>query len=312
MGGSGGGFLYGYKPDEIKPMVEEAAIRTRNEEFEAEVSERLNELLVAYNDRDVETTHRYLDQIKELLQEDIEGTVEVRFGGSITKRTYVDGLSDVDCLVHLKDPDLQSMSPREVLQYFKEKIEQRLGRLVDVSVGNLAVTVKYPDGTEIQLLPAVHGETGLVIPSSRGDQWSNIIRPEIFAERLTEVNQSCNNKMVPTIKLVKGILNNILSPEHNLTGYHVESLALEIFKTYTGKMTAKAMTEHFFNRAKDLVTHNIRDRTGQSIHVDDYLGNENSGLRQAVSDNLDKISREFTNANTRTEASTWLAAIGES
>ena len=310
MGGTGG-FLYRYKPDQIKPMVEEAATRARSEEFEVEVSERLNELLIEYNDRDVEKIRRYLDKIRELLQEDIEGTLDLRFGGSISKHTYVDGLSDVDCLVHLKDPALQSMSPKEVLQYFKEKIEQRLGRLVDVSVGNLAVTIEYPDGSKIQLLPAINRGAGVVIPASRGDTWSNVIRPYRFAERLTEVNQACNNKVIPAIKLVKGIINRLLPEEHHLTGYHIESLAIEVFKTYTGRITIKAIVERFFERAKDLVMHNIKDKTGQSVHVDDYLGGENSRLRQAISNDLDNISREIKNANTQAETSAWLEAIGE-
>lgn len=310
MGGSGG-FFYRYKPDQIKPMVEEAAIKTRTEEFEVEVSDRLNELLIEYNDRDVEKIRSYLDKIKELLQEDIVGTVDLRFGGSITKRTYVDGLSDVDCLVHLKDPALQSMSPKDVLQYFKEKIEQRLGRFVDVSVGNLAVTIEYPDGTKIQLLPAIDRGAGVVIPASRGNTWSNVIHPDRFAERLTEVNQACNSKVVPAIKLVKGITNKLLPEKHHLTGYHIESLAIEVFKTYTGRMTIKAMVERFFEGAKDLVMHTIKDKTGQSVHVDDYLGGENSRLRQTISNDLDNISRKIKNANTRAETSAWLEAIGE-
>lgn len=311
MGGSGG-FFHGYtNTNRIKQMVEQAAAKTRSEAVEIEVAERLNELLVEYNDRNAEKIGLYLNKIKELLQEDIEGTLDLRFGGSISKHTYVDGLSDVDCLVHLKDPQLESMSPRQVLEYFREKLEQRLGKLVKVSIGDLTVTVEYLDGTKIQLLPAIKRGAGLVIPASRGDRWSNIIRPDRFAERLTEVNQACNGKVVPTIKLVKAIINRLLPDERRLTGYHVESLAIEIFKSYTGSTTIKSMIERFFDRAKDLVMRNIRDKTGQSVNVDDYLGSENSGLRQVISYDLDNISRNIKNANAQAEASSWLAAIGE-
>lgn len=311
MGGSGG-FFHGYTdPNRIKQMVEQVAARTRSEAFETEVSEELNALLVEYNDRNVERIRFYLDRIEELLQEDIEGTVGLHFGGSISKHTYVDGLSDVDCLVHLKDPVLQSMSPREVLEYFKEKIEQRLGRRVKVGVGDLTVTVEYPDGTKIQLLPAIKRGTGLVIPSSGGARWSDIIRPDRFADRLTQVNQACNGKVVPAIKLVKAIINKLLPEQRRLTGYHVESLAIEAFKAYTGSTTIKAMIERFFERAKDLISRNIRDKTGQSVHVDDYLGSENSDLRQAIAHDFDNISRNIKNANAQAETSAWLEAIGE-
>ena len=312
MGGSGGGFFYGETDtNKIKEMVEEARTRTRGEAYETEVSERLNELLVEYNDRDVERIRFYLDTIKGLLQEDIEGTVDLRFGGSIQKRTYVDGLSDVDCLVQLKDPQLESMSPRGVLEYFRQKMEQHLGRLAKVSVGDLAVTVEYPDGTKIQLLPAIRKGAGLVIPAGRGDQWSNIIRPDRFAARLTEVNQGCNGKVVPVIKLAKAAISKLLPEEYPLTGYHTESLAIEAFKSYTGSTTIKAMMEHFFERVKDLVKRNIRDRTGQSVHVDDYLGGENSSIRDVISNHLDDISRNIKNANAQSSVSEWIAAIGE-
>lgn len=311
MGGSGG-FFRGYTDtNQLKQMVEQAAAKTRSETVEIEVAERLDELLIEYNDRDAEKIRAYLNKIKELLQEDIEGTIDLRFGGSISKHTYVDGLSDVDCLVHLKDPQLESMSPQQVLQYFREKIEQRLGKLVQVSIGDLAVTVEYPDGTKLQLLPTVKRGAGLIIPTSRGNTWSNIIHPDKFAERLTEVNQACNGKVVPTIKLVKAITNRLIPEEHRLTGYHIESLAIEIFKSYSGSITIKSMIERFFERAKDLIMRNIRDKTGQSVNVDGYLGSENSGLRQAISHDLENISRNIMNANTQADASSWLEAIGE-
>ena len=72
------------------------------------------------------------------------------------------------------------------------------------------------------------------------------------------------------------------------------------------------MIEHFFDRSKELVMRNIKDRTGQSVHVDDYLGSENSSLRKAISGDLDKISRQISNANSQGETTKWLAAVGES
>jgi tRNA nucleotidyltransferase (CCA-adding enzyme) len=311
MGGSGG-FFHGYTDmDKIKEMVEEARTKTKSESYETEVSEKLNELLVEFNNRDTDKIHSHLDTIKSLLEQDIDGTVELRFGGSVSKHTYVDGLSDIDCLVLLKDPQLASMSSQQVLQYFQEKIIQRLGKNGNVSIGNLAVTIEYQDGTKIQLLPAIKIGSGFVIPATSGTQWSKIIRPDKFATRLTIVNQICNGKVVPAIKLVKAIIYKLLPKEQCLTGYHIESIAIEAFKSYSGPMTTKAITEHFFEKAKDLVKQNIRDRTGQSVNVDDYLGNEGSTLRIAISNSLDQISRNINSANARADITAWLSMFEE-
>ena len=311
MGGSGGGFFRGLPSRDIKDLLEEASSRTRNESYEGEIANKLNQLLVDYNSRDPEKTNSYLDVIKRLLEQDIEGSIDLKFGGSISKHTYVDGLSDVDCLVLLKDQKLTDLSPREVLDYFKKELEATLQGYREVEAGSMAVTVSYPDDTIIQLLPAIRKGPGFMIPSSRrANQWSNVIRPEKFAGYLTRVNQRCNGKLVPTIKLVKGALAKLLG-EHVLSGYHIESLAIEIFKTYEGSATLKAMAERFFDRAKDLIKKPINDRTGQSLHVDDYLGTTNSAERYGISGEFDRISRTMRNANRDSSITGWLAAIGE-
>lgn len=311
MGGSGGSFFRGLRSKDIKELFEQASSSTRNEAYESKLAEILSELLVEYNERDVDNINAHLSTIRDLLHEDIEGSIDLRFGGSIRKHTYVDGLSDIDCLVYLRDPELENMSPRQVLEYFSGKLSSGLRGYSEISIGNLAVTVKYPDGTTIQLLPAIRKGTGFVIPSSRrANEWSGVVRPEKFADYLTRVNQRCNGKVIPTIKLVKGAMQKSLE-EHQVSGYHIESLAIEIFKAYEGSTTLKAMLERFFDRAKNIVRRPIRDRTGQSIHVDDYLGNENSDLREAISEQFDLISRQMRNANRQSSVSEWLAAIGE-
>lgn len=311
MGGSSGGFFRGLPSRDIKDLLEEASSRTRNESYEGEIANKLNQLLVDYNSRDPEKTNSYLDVIKRLLEQDIEGSIDLKFGGSISKHTYVDGLSDVDCLVLLKDQELADLSPQEVLNYFKKELRVKLKGYRDIEVGNMAVTIIYTDNTIIQLLPAIRKGPGFVIPSSRrANQWSQIIRPEKFADYLTRVNQRCSGKLVPTIKLVKGALAKLLG-EHVLSGYHIESLAIEAFKTYEGSTTLKTMVERFFDRAKDLIKKPIKDRTGQSLRVDDYLGTANSAERNRCSEEFDRISRTLRNANRQPLIKDWLTAIGE-
>lgn len=312
MGGSGGTIFFSPKVEigNLQRRLRVSEDKTKDESYEQELAGRVNELLVQYNDRDVDKIGSYLETIREVLQEDSEGTIDLRFGGSIQKRTYVDGLSDIDCLVLLKDPELVSQTPKEVLNSFTAKLGDRLKNVEAVSVGNLATTIRYEDGTEIQLLPAIRKGSGYAISSARGDNWSSIIRPEKFASTLTKTNQDFGGKVVPTIKLVKAALAN-LSQKYQLTGYHVESLAIEAFKSYQGPKATKHMLEHFFERAQVLVLKHVKDKTGQSLNVDDYLGPEDSSLRKAVSTEMNRISRRMKNANAVGLSSEWLRAIGE-
>jgi len=312
MGGSGGSrFFPGpVNVERLKGKFRESEARTIDQAYESEVQRRLSELLAEYNDRDEGKTNAYLERIKKLLEEDIDGSLDLRFGGSVQKHTYVDGLSDVDCLVFLKDPELSKMIPKEVLNYFQAKLRERLRAAGEVTVGNLAVTVTYQDGTKIQLLPAIKKGAGLVISDGRGKEWSGIIRPDKFAGKLSEVNEACGWKVVPTIKLAKAAIYNMLG-EGRLSGYHIESIAIEAFKSYQGTKTTKAMLLHFFDKAKDLVKVNIKDKTSQSVHVDDYLGPENNTARRVISSELDRISRRLKNADAIGSVSQWMKAIGE-
>jgi hypothetical protein len=108
----------------------------------------------------------------------------------------------------------------------------------------------------------VRQDNKLAISSASGQQWSRI-SPEAFFKKLSEVNARQGSKVVPCIKMVKGVIDGF--PEsHKLRGYHVESLAIEAFKGYQGPQNTKAMIEHFFNFASERVLQPIQ--IGQDNH----------------------------------------------
>lgn len=309
MGGSGGGSTARYDPQRIKDLIRSAEDRTRDTGYETEVSGELADLLATYNDRDVDTIAARLDEIKELLEDDIEGSVDLHFGGSVEKHTYVDGLSDVDSLVFLRDEELESSSPREVLARFRDILADRLTDPVDIRQGEMAVTVTYPDDSELQLLPAIRTASGMRVAASGGLEWSRVVRPDAFATRLTDANRATSQKLVPTIKLAKGAIAQ-LPKDQKLSGYHVESLAVRIFDSYSGPKTHKAMMTHFFEQASEVVLSPVKDITGQSEQVDHYLGPRGSRRRTAVSASLNRIARRMKNADAAGSVEAWLRAIG--
>jgi hypothetical protein len=236
----------------------------------------------------------------------IEGTLDPILGGSVRKHTYVDGISDIDTLVILRDPELRSLSPQEVLAYFLQRAQSELSGW-EISRGTIAITFRKED-LEIQALPAVQEAGETRIPSARGDRWSKI-NPQTFLRKLAETNRRFGGKVVPVIKLAK-IINSQQPAALQLTGYHVESLAIEAFKAYSGPLNPKAMLEHFFDACRSLVLITIRDKTGQSVHVDSYLGPASSKSRKEVSAALDRIHRRMMNADTLRSEEQWLEPFG--
>ena len=109
-----------------------------------------------------------------------------RFGGSISRHTYVDGLSDVDVLLTVNDSSLSGQAPRVVIQKMAELIQKRMPQ-TKVSKGDLAVTVKYSDNHEIQVLPAIRTKSGVRIANPSRNQWSGVLHPERFAQKLIPV-----------------------------------------------------------------------------------------------------------------------------
>lgn len=307
-GGGGGGPFVGRSPSELAQQVRRTEDATTIREFETRLGILLGGKLASANSRDVEKVSDRLEEIKEALVGPLENSIDSMFGGSVAKHTYVDGMSDVDSLLILDDSTLEGSRPSEAISEVAEIIRGEIGHEAEVKTGKLAVTVFYEDGMQLQLLPAFRFGDGLKVPSSRHDDWSGIM-PEKFQRALTRRNEECGGKLVPTIKLAKAVIGNL--PEtQRLTGYHVESLAISAFRSYDGTKTTAAMLPVFFEKARELVLSPIKDSTGQSVHVDAYLGNPNSTERQAASHLLNRIAKRMRNASALQSTDQWEALFG--
>ena len=294
MGGSGGGFFSGTaKPEDLARRTREAEARTHDDAFETKVEAVLGSALAEFNDRDTQAAQSVFESVTRDIGTDIEGTVDLLFGGSVSRHTYVDGLSDVDALVLMDRTSLKGESPAMLQQLLANTLRNRYPRSV-VSVGALAVTLEH-QGLTFQLLPALRHGDRFKIAAADGKGWSRI-DPAGFAQALSRANKALDGKLVPCIKLAKAIVAG--EPEkRRLTGYHTESLAIAIFKGYTGSRTPKAMLRHLFEKASGQVMMPITDSTGQSVNVDEYLGSPKSNYRRIVADGLGRIARRMRNAD---------------
>lgn len=308
MGGGG----TGPTDQEARGSLKKTEDATETKTFESKVNEMINDKLKSYNDRDSETTKAHLEEIQAIIDANFEGSIDLRFGGSVSKHTYVEGLSDADILVLINNSQLSDYTPQQVIHLIREHLIDKLTGVEEIKEGKLAVTVRYKDGTEIQLLPALSSGKGYKIPERNGKGWSNITRPDQFASKLTLVNQKCNGKVIPVIKIIKGI--NANQPvENQLSGYHIESLAIEAFKNYPQDLpkTPKAMLKYFYSRSSEIITSPIRDKTNQSIHVDDYLGSENSSNRYKAQYMLKKVYKQIERADSRRSVREWNEILGD-
>ena len=303
MGGSGGGyFSKRVSADELIQRTREAEQRAHDEVFESEVNECLGSLLAEFNSRDVEGTQELLEQVKMDLENEVSGTVDTLFGGSVAKHTYLEGISDVDALVLLNNTELAGRTPTEVKEFLASCLRDRYGR-DSVDVGALAVTITLSNRT-VQLVPAVAAGSEFKIASVDGDKWSKI-SPREFAESLTSANRQFGDKLVPCIKLIKGIVA-VLPRKRQITGYHAEAMAIKVFAGYEGERTYRSMVRYFFERAAAYVGTPIEDSSGQSRHVDEYLGEANSLSRRIVADAFGRIGRKMRNADGAKSVRQWL------
>jgi hypothetical protein len=307
-GSSGGGPFVGRSPEQLAKQVREAEDSTAVRVFETELNSVLGELLASANSRDVSLVQERLDDIKDELRESLEASTDLLFGGSVAKHTYVDGLSDIDSLLILNDPGLEAENPSVALARVADIVRNAAPANASVGAGRLAVTIEYDDGMQIQLLPAFRFKNGLKVPSFMRDGWSHI-SPEAFQKALSSRNEECNGKLIPTIKLAKAVIGT-LPEKQRLSGYHVESLAIATFRDYSGTKTTAGMLPVFFEKARDLVLRPIRDSSGQSVHVDGYLGDADSPQRAAASHVLGRIAKRMRNASAHMSGDQWKAIFG--
>lgn len=307
MGGSGGGGG-GYRsvsPDIARRI--EAAREREAARLNTAVNEYLTGVLTQFNARDADLMNKRLDAIAEIL-DDVTDVEHVLLGGSVAKHTDVDGLSDVDALVVLDRAELQGKGPTALKAAFFAELHDQLPRseVVDVKEGRMAVTVVYKDGMEVQLLPALRSGAKVLLgaPGSKG--WSEIA-PKKFQAALTGANRRHGGALVPAIKLLKSI-NGDLPSQKQLSGYHIEALAVDAAKAYSGPKVPREVLIHLCKHASERVLKPITDITGQSRQADEYMGVANSSQRRIASQALSGIARRL---ETATSVDEWKAVFGE-
>src|SRR6266496_5206397 len=157
MGGSGG---YSFERTSRQawqpPNLESSLEQTRQQAAEAEVAAAFADALSEINQTDTEALNRHKNEILKALESAFEDASDLRGGGSYTRHTYVNGLSDIDILADL-GPYSSSNIPNKadskaVLADVERRLRQRFPN-TDITSGRMAVTMHFSDGLELQILP---------------------------------------------------------------------------------------------------------------------------------------------------------------
>ena len=269
-------------------------------------------VLAEYKRKDGERVANRLENIRGALERAGYETVQTMFGGSVKRGTYVSGLSDEDTLLIVNQSGLDTQSPSKAIKDVQEIIQVHF-RNNRVIAGKFAVTVSFTKGPEIQILPALRTNSGGVrIAATGSSKWSKIIRPENFANKLIKVNNANGGRVVPVIKLAKAMATCFIKREdHKISGYHMESLAVNAFSDYSGPSDTRSMLIHFLHYSVRAVLTPIPDPTGQTKYADQSLGEANSRARKVACPLDDAVSKEDPCATTRTGSTNFSASAIE-
>jgi len=154
-------------PDELRRRIREAELAAAERQFSPSLAERLNDLLSKVNSRDDVKISARLDDVKTILRDEVETQFELKFGGSVAKHTFVDGLSDVDMLLVMREG---GQLPKSLLDSISSRLARELKGRAKVSTGRIAITLTYPDKDEIQLIPAIRERQKLHVPRWRANE----------------------------------------------------------------------------------------------------------------------------------------------
>lgn len=210
--------------------------------------------------------------------------MQTMFGGSVRKGTYVTGLSDIDALLMVNQSSLVNQPPARAMEYVRDTIKSRL-RQNTVGAGNLAVTgqlLRRDRDTDTARHTDEHWRhsdcrTRKHHVEQRGAPRE--IRREARQSQCVEGRQSSSGNQ--TCQGDGGLLHQPSQQKDQRLPHG--SLAIDAFEDYQGPFDPKSMLTHLLGYSMEAVKNPIVDSTGQSRHVDEYLGQAGSNLRKRAS-----------------------------
>ncbi len=248
-----------------RELLEDSVNETDSLQSATELEHYLSEKLKEINDLDYSAIHAHRESIQDALRQEFD-IEKMNFAGSHARRTDVVEHSDIDLLATFRDKSELPYSSDEAIASLAQRLRERFPKST-IEVGRMAVSVKFSDGLEVQILPAYREGKAYKVPDVNSSGWK-LSNPVAHSRKLSEVNEKCIGQLIPTIKLAKHLFkrNGI-----DLKSYHVENMALKAFEHFSGPYSNRSMLRHLLSKSKTLVRQRIADRGGQSNDVSSHL-----------------------------------------
>lgn len=207
---------------------------------------------------------------------------KTRVIGSYDRNTLIRPLAsgDVDLMIILHHGDNENCDNSEgtikILDKFKYILDKKYPDTEKRRDRN-CITMKLSQ-FRLDVVPAFYNNGEYYqIPDSIEKKWIST-NPISFAEKITTVNKTMGESLVPLIKMVKAWnkANGDL-----LNGYHIECMMYNRYKNYTKDYTFDSMLKLFFDNLPAYIQNNCNDPI-MFGSVDSYLGGYYDDKRQSA------------------------------
>lgn len=176
--------------------------------------------------------------LRNLLHESRLPVIDSYLSGSYSRDTALRPIDDVD-IIFVVDPShwsfwpaLYRPQPNEVLESFARAIRRRY-TLSSVYGQRRSVNLRLSD-LDVDVVPALSSNdhaTAIYVPDSRTGAWI-LSNPQEHARLATHVNQSCDGRLKPLVKLLK-LWNSQLPSTTQVKSFLLETMAIRIFRRYS-------------------------------------------------------------------------------
>ena len=247
---------------------------------------------LSYSHEEIRQIKGIVEEVYNILKESLGNRIS-RFdiAGSLSKRTEVRGLSDVDLLLSVGD-EYSGLTPLQVRRILKRVLRDKI-KGAKIHNGDMALTILYKK-MDIQLIPVVPVEGGKVKVPKSDTSWSRPTDQKIFKNELSNLfnmYQKDSRDKVPRVQKVIKVMKKIEDqrpPNMKLPGYYIENVVYHALKDGKCKRndTSGVLLNYCYKYASKLILSNISEMSGQTLYVDSCLNKGQAKNRVEISKQL--------------------------
>lgn len=221
-----------------------------------------------------------LDLIHAELNDAPYAPFKVELAGSAEKDTFNEGISDIDLRAVTDNGTLLGLPPRVAKKLILKQIAS-IDEKTKPRLGHQTVTISKK-GHDYQIIPVVKSKGTTYVPSEDGRYWK-AVDLHAFDRELHKLNKRTGGRFCEAVRFVKILSNQYMPKQFRLSGYHIETMALEILRNCPSSMDRTKMVDTILNSIPSRVRYYSPDITGETKAVDHDLGSSYNNNRKYIS-----------------------------